>query len=49
MPSLIKLLAVLGVIGAIGYGVLVALTLVEPRTREITVNVPPDRFIKLPH
>jgi hypothetical protein len=46
MPSLMKLLTVIGVIVALGYGALVALTLVEPRTREMVVTVPPDRFVK---
>jgi len=47
MPSLLRLLIVLGIIGGIGYGALFALaTLVSPKTREISVTVPPDRFIK---
>jgi hypothetical protein len=47
MPSLFRLLIVLGIIGGIGYGALFALaTLVSPKTREISVTVPPDRFIK---
>jgi hypothetical protein len=50
MPSLIKLLMVLGVIAALGYGALFALaTYVNPRTREIVVTVPPDRFVKQQH
>jgi hypothetical protein len=49
MPSLMKLLAVVGVIAALGYGAMVALTFVQPRTREIVVNVPPDRFVKPQH
>jgi hypothetical protein len=49
MPSLMKLLAVVGVIAALGYGAMFALAqYVNPRTREIVVNVPPDRFVK-PH
>jgi hypothetical protein len=46
MPSLMKLLTVIGVIVALGYGAMVALTFVEPRTREMVVTVPPDRFVK---
>ena len=47
MPSLFRLLIVLGIIGGIGYGALFALaTLVSPKTREISVTVPPDRLIK---
>jgi hypothetical protein len=49
MPSLMKLLAVVGVIAALGYSAMVALTFVQPRTREIVVNVPPDRFVKTQH
>ena len=47
MPSLIRLLVVVGVISGLGYGVLYALaTLVEPKPREMVVTVPPDRFVK---
>jgi hypothetical protein len=47
MPSLFRLLLVLGIIVGIGYGVVFALaTFVGPKTREISVTVPPDRFIK---
>jgi len=47
MPSLIKLLAVVGVICGLGYGAMFALaTLVDPRPREMVVTVPPDRFVK---
>ena len=49
MPSLFRLLFVLAIIGGIGGAVIVALaTLVEPNTREITVTIPPDQFVK-PH
>jgi hypothetical protein len=42
-----KLLAVVGVIAALGYGAMFALaTFVDPRTREMVVTVSPDRFIK---
>ena len=47
MPSLIRLLVVVGVIFGIGYAAMLALaTFVNPHTREITVTVPPDRFVK---
>ena len=47
MPSLIRLLIVLGIVGAIGYGAIFALaTFVNPKPREITVTIPPDRFYK---
>jgi hypothetical protein len=50
MPSLLKLLTVIGVIGALGYGAMVALaTFVDPRTREMVVTVPPERFVKPQH
>lgn len=47
MPSLFKLLAVVGVIAALGYAAMFALaSLVAPKTREMVVTVPPDRFVK---
>lgn len=47
MPSLFRLLLVLGIVCGIGYGVMYALaTFVEPKPREMTSTVPPDRFIK---
>jgi hypothetical protein len=47
MPSLIRLLAVVGITGAIVYGGLYALAhFVQPKPREISVSVPPDRFFK---
>src|SRR5262249_48134181 len=47
MPSLFRFLLVVGIIGGIGYGVIFALaTFVNPKPREITVTVPPDRFYR---
>ena len=47
MPSLFRLLTVVGVIIAIGYGVMYGLaTFVGPKSREITVTVSPDKFVK---
>jgi hypothetical protein len=47
MPSLIRVLVVVSVILGLGYGAMFALaTLVDPRPREMTVTVPPDRFVK---
>lgn len=47
MPSLIRLLVVLGIIGGIGYGTLWAFAnLVHPHTREMSIVVPADRFAK---
>jgi hypothetical protein len=50
MPTLIKLLATIGVIAGIGYAAMFALaSLVEPRPREMVVTVPPERFVKQQH
>lgn len=47
MPSLIRLLFFLGLLGALGYGALYTLaTYVEPQPREITVTVPADRLTR---
>lgn len=47
MPSLLRFLTILAVIGGLGYGAMIALTtLVDLKPREITVTVPPDKFIK---
>lgn len=45
MPSLIRLLVVLGLIAAVIYGGMVALVvLVEPRQREMSIRIPPERL-----
>jgi hypothetical protein len=50
MPSLMRLLAVIGVIAALGYGAMFALaTFVDPKTREMVVTVSPDHFVKPQH
>jgi hypothetical protein len=50
MPTLIKLLAVVGVVAGIGYAAMFALAaLVDPRPREMVVTVPPDHFVKQQH
>ena len=47
MPSLFRFLLAIGIIGGLGYGVIFALaTFVNPKPREMTVTVPPDRFYK---
>ena len=47
MPSLFRLIVALGIIGGLIYGVMFVLAnFVEPKTREISVTVPPDRFVK---
>jgi hypothetical protein len=45
MPSLMRVLAVLGVIGALCLGAVYSLaTFVSPRTREMTVTIPAARL-----
>jgi hypothetical protein len=47
MPSLFRFLTVLAVIGGIGYGIVFALAnFVTPKPREMTVPIPPDKFLK---
>jgi hypothetical protein len=47
MPTLFRLLVVLGVIAAIGYAAVWALAnYLEPAPRTITITVPPDRIGK---
>ena len=47
MPSLLRFLTVVAVIGGIGYGALYALAnFVKPTPREMTVTIQPDKFQK---
>jgi hypothetical protein len=47
MPSLIRLIVILGILSGFAYGAIFALaTLVEPKPREITVTIPQDRLAK---
>jgi hypothetical protein len=47
MPSLIRFLIVVGILCGLVYGGLYMLAhYVQPKPREITVSVPPDRFFK---
>jgi hypothetical protein len=47
MPSLLRLLAVIAILAAAAYGGLYALAhFVQPKSREITVSIPPDKFFK---
>jgi hypothetical protein len=47
MPSLFRFLTVVAIIGGIGYGIIFALAnFVNPKSREMTVTIPPDKFIK---
>ncbi|MGH6767209.1 MAG: histidine kinase [Bradyrhizobium sp.] len=47
MPSLFRFLAVVAVIVGIVYGAIFALAnFVSPKSREMTVTVQPDKFLK---
>lgn len=47
MPSLFRLLAIIGVIAAIVYGVMIALvTFVTPQPREMIYTIPAQRLNK---
>jgi hypothetical protein len=47
MPSLFRLLFVLGLMGGFVYGAIFSLAhLVEPKPREITVTIPHDQLAK---
>lgn len=44
-----RVVMVLGILGGLAYGAMFSLVkLVDPKPREISVTVPPDRFAK-PH
>lgn len=45
MPSLFRFLTIVAVIGGLIYGGIFALAnLFDPKPREITVTIPPDKF-----
>jgi len=47
MPSLFRFLTVLAVIAGIVYGVIFALAnFANPKSREMTVTIPAERFLK---
>ena len=47
MPSLLRLLVVLGLLGGLAYAAMFALAnFVQPKPREITVTIPQDRLAK---
>jgi hypothetical protein len=49
MPSLLRFLTVLAILAGLTYGGIFALaTLFDPKPREITVTIPPDKFAKQP-
>lgn len=45
MPTVVRILVTLGLLGGLGYGAMLVLaTLVEPTPREMIVTVPPERL-----
>ena len=47
MPSLLRLLTIIVLLCAVIYGGLYALAhFVQPKSREISVSIPPDKFFK---
>jgi hypothetical protein len=47
MPSLFRFLMVVAVIGGVIYGTIFVLAnFVNPKPREMTINIPPDKFLK---
>ncbi|WP_407167423.1 histidine kinase [Bradyrhizobium sp. ORS 111] len=47
MPSLFRFLTVVAVIFGIGYGIVFVLAnFVHPKPREMTVTIPPEKFLK---
>jgi hypothetical protein len=47
MPSLLRFLTMVAVIGGLAYGAIYALAnFVDPKPREMTVSVTPDKFLK---
>jgi hypothetical protein len=47
MPSLFRLLTIIAIISAAVYGGVYALAhFVQPKPREISVSIPPDKFFK---
>jgi hypothetical protein len=47
MPSLFRFVVVLGLIGGLGYVAVFSLAnFVKYQPREITVTIPPDKFLK---
>jgi hypothetical protein len=47
MPSLLRLLAVIAIlVGAVYGGLYMLAHFVQPRPREISVTIPPDKFFK---
>jgi hypothetical protein len=49
MPSLFRFLTLIGVLAGLAYGAMFTVAKwFDPKPREITVSIPPDRFAKEP-
>jgi hypothetical protein len=47
MPSLIRLLMVVGLLGGVAYGAMFALAnFVQPKQREMSITIPPQKLTK---
>jgi hypothetical protein len=47
MPSLFRFLVLVGLLGGLAYAAMFSLaTFFEPKPREITITIPPDKFLK---
>ena len=47
MPSLFRFLTAVAILAGIVYGVIFSLAnFVNPKSREMTVTIPPDKFLK---
>jgi hypothetical protein len=47
MPSLLRFLLVIGLLGGLAYGGVYSLAkYVEPQSREIVVTIPPEKFLR---
>jgi len=47
MPSLIRLIMVLGLLGGFAYGAMFALAnFVQPKQREMSITIPPQKLVK---
>lgn len=47
MPSLFRFLTLVAVLGGLAWGAIFALAnFVDPKPREMSVSIPPDKFLK---
>lgn len=47
MPSLLRFLTLVAVLGGLAWGAIFALAnFVDPKPREMSVSIPPDKFLK---